>query len=50
MADRSKHPNKDIEAAIKYAEELGWEYRASGNSSHAWGVSGGANPRKYGAH
>lgn len=34
---RKKHPDKDIEAAIKYAEELKWEFRESGSSSHAWG-------------
>ena len=37
MPKRNKHPNKEIEAAIQYAEEKGWEYRDSGNSSHAWG-------------
>lgn len=36
---RPKHPNKDIEKAIKYAEAKGWRYRyqSSGNSAHAWG-------------
>lgn len=37
MTKRNKHPNKDIEASIQYAETLGWTYRPSGNSSHAWG-------------
>lgn len=37
MIKRKKHPNKDIEASVVYAEEHGWEYRESGNSSHAWG-------------
>lgn len=37
MVKRSRHPNKEIEASIQYAEELGWRYRESGNSSHAWG-------------
>ena len=37
MKKRSKHPNKEIESAIKYAEERGWEHRESGDSSHAWG-------------
>ena len=37
MTKRNKHPNKEIEVAIQYAEKLGWEYRDSGNSSHAWG-------------
>lgn len=34
---RPKHPNKEIEQAIKYAESKGWRYLASGNSAHAWG-------------
>ena len=34
---RSKHPNKEIEEAIKYAEEHGWTYKSSGKSAHAWG-------------
>ena len=37
MSKRNKHPNKEIEEAIQYAEQLGWEFRASGKSSHAWG-------------
>lgn len=34
---RKKHPNKDIEEAVKYAESIGWRYRAAGGSAHAWG-------------
>ena len=34
---RSKHPNKTIEQAIKYAESKGWRYQSSGQSAHAWG-------------
>ena len=34
---RTKHPNKEIEAAICFAEMLGWRYRHTGRSSHAWG-------------
>ncbi|WP_203250197.1 hypothetical protein [Cysteiniphilum marinum] len=34
---RTKHPNKEIEKAIKYAEMKGWRYQSSGNSAHAWG-------------
>jgi hypothetical protein len=37
MTKRGEHPNKEIEAAIKYAEKSEWEFRKSGNSSHAWG-------------
>lgn len=34
---RSKHPDKEIEAAILYAEENGWTYKDSGKSAHSWG-------------
>jgi hypothetical protein len=34
---RSKHPNKEIEGSISYAEENGWTYKDSGKSAHAWG-------------
>lgn len=34
---RKKHPSKEIEAVIKYAEKQGWRYQESGKSSHAWG-------------
>lgn len=34
---RPKHPNKEIELAIRYAESKGWRYQPSGNSAHAWG-------------
>ena len=37
MVKRSKHPNKDIEEAIKYAEDHGWAYKDAGKSAHAWG-------------
>jgi hypothetical protein len=30
---RSKHPDKDVEAAIEYAERNGWQVRAGGH----WG-------------
>ena len=32
---RAKHPKKEIEAAIKHAEEHGWRVTVGG--SHAWG-------------
>jgi hypothetical protein len=32
---RSRHPNKHIERAIRYAEALGWEVDIS--PGHAWG-------------
>lgn len=32
---RSRHPNKEIEAAIREAEARGWRVQAGG--SHAWG-------------
>lgn len=34
---RKKHPNKEIEMAIQYAEKLQWRYRKTGDSAHAWG-------------
>jgi hypothetical protein len=37
MRKRVKHPDKEIEEAISYAEENGWIYKDSGKSSHAWG-------------
>jgi hypothetical protein len=37
MAKRPKHPNKEIEAAILYAEKNGWVYKDTGKSAHAWG-------------
>lgn len=37
MVGRKKHPNKNIEAAVRYAEGRGWAYRPSGKSAHAWG-------------
>ena len=33
---RSRHPNKEIEAAIIYAESRGWSFVRTG--SHGWGV------------
>ncbi len=35
MVDRKRHPNKEIEAALRYAESYGWRVIASGH--HAWG-------------
>jgi hypothetical protein len=35
MADRPRHPNKEIEAAVAYAEGQGWTwFKVQG---HAWG-------------
>lgn len=33
---RVRHPDKDIEAALRFAEARGWRLRAGG--SHAWGA------------
>ena len=33
MADRPKHPNKEIEAAVSSAESKGWRWRKMGH----WG-------------
>lgn len=35
MATRPRHPNKEIEAAVKYAEAHGWTCQIA--SGHAWG-------------
>jgi hypothetical protein len=32
---RPRHPNKHIEAAVRYAEKLGWRVEMS--EGHAWG-------------
>lgn len=37
MSKRVKHPNKEIEVAIQYAESKGWRYKETGVSAHAWG-------------
>lgn len=37
MAIRKKHPDKEIESAVRYAEAHQWQYKASGGSAHAWG-------------
>jgi hypothetical protein len=37
MGSRTKHPNKEMEAAIVFAEDCGWRYARVGNSAHAWG-------------
>lgn len=34
---RKGHPDKDIEAAVLYAEQRGWQYMKTGQSAHAWG-------------
>ncbi len=38
MAKRRRHPNKEIEEAVRYAEKHGWVYKDSGDSAHAWGI------------
>ena len=37
MIQRKKHPNKEIETAILFAEYQGWRYKKAGSSAHAWG-------------
>jgi len=32
--ERRKHPNKDVEAALAYAEARGWQVKQA--SGHAW--------------
>lgn len=34
---RPGHPNKEIEAALTYAEERGWRVEKSSSRAHAWG-------------
>jgi len=34
---RPKHPNKEIEAALCYAEQNGWVWVKAGGSSHPFG-------------
>ena len=34
---RPSHPNKEIEAAVQYAESKGWRFKEAGRSAHAWG-------------
>ncbi len=37
LSTRSRHPNKDIEDSIQYAESKKWRFKSTGGSSHAWG-------------
>lgn len=37
IARKKIHPDKEIEAAIEYAESQGWRYRKAGRSAHTWG-------------
>jgi len=34
---RPVHPDKDIEAAVSFAETRSWRYDKPGKSSHCWG-------------
>ena len=35
---RPKHPNKDIEKALRYSEEKGWRVaKSQGGTAHPWG-------------
>lgn len=35
---RPRHPSKEIEDAVSYAEANGWSYKRAGKSAHAWGL------------
>ena len=35
MAKRPRHPDKDIEAAVRHAEDAGWRWRRG--KGHCWG-------------
>lgn len=38
MSERPRHPNKDIEKALRYAENLGWRVeKSAGGHAHVWG-------------
>lgn len=37
MSQRKKHPIKEVEEAIRFAESMGWRYKGTGKSAHAWG-------------
>lgn len=32
-----KHPKKEIQSAIEYAESKGWRIKVSGGNGHSWG-------------
>jgi hypothetical protein len=34
---RKRHPNPEVEKALRYAESKGWRVETTGKSSHAWG-------------
>lgn len=36
MSSRPRHPDKDIEAAIVHAEDLGWTAKKRTGKTHAW--------------
>lgn len=38
MGNRARHPDKDIEAAIKHAESKGWTVKKRDGKGHAWGI------------
>lgn len=35
--DRPRHPDKNIEKVIAYAEQLGWRVEKSNGHAHCWG-------------
>jgi hypothetical protein len=43
---RLRHPNKDIEAAVQYAEQAGWHVKMS--KGHAWGRLFCASATRFG--
>lgn len=60
---RPRHPNKEMEAAVSFLENLGWTWKKPGKSSHCWGrmycpqndrngcrVSVWSTPKKPGSH
>lgn len=37
MSSGNRHPHKDVEKALREAEEAGWGVEARGKRGHAWG-------------
>ncbi len=37
MSSGNRHPNKDVEKALRDAEDAGWKIEARGKRGHAWG-------------
>jgi len=38
MTGRRRHPKKEVEHALKFAEDLGWVVEPKARTTHAWGI------------